>query len=74
MSIKSAIASDLHNFAADTAFQVTNNPGKNYNKMYDVCKYIEGKTDKKPVFRSQSKADKVEIARKQYKQAAILLG
>ena len=74
MSIKSAIKADLHNFAADTAFQVTNNPGKNYNKMYDVCKYIEGKTDKKPVFRSQSKADKVEIARKQYKQAAILLG
>ena len=74
MSIKSAIQQQLHNFAADTAFKVTNNPGKNYNKMYDICSYIEGKTDKKPVFRSQSKADKVEIARKQYKQAAILLG
>jgi hypothetical protein len=74
MSIKSAVQKRLHDFAADTAFQVTNNPGKNYNKMYDICKYIEGKTDKKPVFRSQSKADKVEIARKQYQQAAILLG
>lgn len=74
MSIKSAIASDLHNFAADTAFQVTNNPGKNYNKMHSICRYIEGKTNKKPVFRSQSKADRVEIARKQYRQAAIILG
>lgn len=74
MSIKSVIASDLHNFAADTAFAVTNNPGKNYNKMHSICRYIEGKTDVKPKFRSQSKADKVEIARKQYKQAAIILG
>ena len=74
MSIRSAIQKTLHDFAADTAFQVTNNPGKNYNKMYDICSYIEGKTDKKPTFRSQSKADRVEIARKQYKQAAIILG
>ena len=74
MSIKSAIASDLHNFAADTAFQVTNNPGKNYDKMYETCRYIEGKTNKKPNFRSRSKADRVEKARKEYQQVAILLG